>query len=46
MGKDIYNLLDNLKNGIREDFNIYVGVEEYKDTGERQRTKIKLVLTI
>lgn len=47
MEKDIYNLLDNLKNGIREDFNIYVGVEEYKDIvklGRNGKEKLQLLI--
>lgn len=47
MEKDIYNLLDNLKNGIREDFNIYVGVEEYKDIvklGRNEKEKLQLLI--
>lgn len=47
MEKDIYNLLDNLKNGIREDFNIYVGVEEYKDIvklGRNRKEKLQLLI--
>lgn len=47
MEKDIYHLLDNLKNGIREDFNIYVGVEEYKDIvklGRNRKEKLQLLI--
>lgn len=47
MEKDIYNLLDNLKNEIREDFNIYVGVEEYKDIvklGRNGKEKLQLLI--
>lgn len=47
MEKDIYNLLDNLKNGIREDFNIYVSVEEYKDIvklGRNGKEKLQLLI--
>ena len=47
MEKDIYNLLDNLKNWIREDFNIYVGVEEYKDIvklGRNGKEKLQLLI--
>ena len=47
MEKDIYNLLDKLKNGIREDFNIYVGVEEYKDIvklGRNGKEKLQLLI--
>ena len=31
MEKEVYEMLDNLKNGNQIDFNIFVGTEEYKD---------------
>ena len=47
MEKEIYEMLDNLKNGKQTDFNIFVGVEEYKDyvkLGRNSKERLQILI--
>jgi len=45
--ESIYQKLDNLKNGIEDDFNLFVGVEEYKkyvELGRNKKEKLQILI--
>lgn len=45
--ESIYKKLDNLKNGIEDDFNLFVGVEEYKkyvELGRNKKEKLQILI--
>lgn len=47
MEKEVYEMLDNLKNGNQIDFNIFVGVEEYKDYvkfGRNSKERLQILI--
>ena len=47
MEKEIYEMLDSLKNGKQIDFNIFVGTEEYKDyvkLGRNSKERLQILI--
>lgn len=47
MEKEVYEMLDSLKNGEQIDFNIFVGTEEYKDyvkLGRNSKERLQILI--
>lgn len=47
MEKEVYKMLDSLKNGEQIDFNIFVGTEEYKDyvkLGRNSKERLQILI--